>query len=165
MGRGMHGSGRSPDALNPRRSMLGLKQLPLWGPYEVCVPCAWSSISSPKGLDSEKLYEEKNHSGQGHSRDTAANFSNWLKFCQAGELRSSLPGRKLEDRHRGRVQAQLWALLLPAKQWQRKPSSLLWRTSFDCLRNRERRTHGRYFRPLPLRNYLECSIGLFWRKC
>lgn len=93
--------------LNPKRSMPDLKQLPLLCPWEECVAsghsrlprlCASSSISSPKGPDSERLYEEKNHSGQGHSRDTLLQIP-WIESnsvpCGAVVRRSSLPGRKL----------------------------------------------------------------------
>lgn len=59
MGKGMHGSGWSPEVLNPSSSMPGLKRLPLWSPCEVPVPsghsccprlCERSRISSLKGL-------------------------------------------------------------------------------------------------------------------
>lgn len=81
----MHSLGGSSDVLNPKRSMPGLKQLPLWHASDVYVPsghnciprlCASSSIPNPKRPDSERLHEDKNYSGQGHSKDTAANSTN-----------------------------------------------------------------------------------------
>lgn len=68
-----------PDVMNPMRSVSGLTQLPLQYPREVHVAsghshisriCESFSISSPKRPDSERLYGERNYSGQGHSRDT-----------------------------------------------------------------------------------------------
>lgn len=48
----------------------------------------------------------------------------------------------------GRVRTQLCTLVLPAKQWQSQQSSRRWRMIPDCLGNRDRKTRGRYFRPL-----------------
>lgn len=68
-----------PDVMNPMRSVSGLTQLPLQYLREVHVAsghshisriCESFSISSPKRPDSERLYGERNYSGQGHSRDT-----------------------------------------------------------------------------------------------
>lgn len=73
----------------------------MWAaPGHRCIPrlYASSSISSPKGPDSERLYEEKNHAGQGHSRDTLQQIppieSNSVN-CGAAVRQSTLPGRKL----------------------------------------------------------------------
>ena len=89
IGKGMHSLGWNLDILNSRRSTPGLTQFPCWPP----LLREASSVSRPKGLDSVRLHEEKNHPGQGHSRDMLLQTSPPGTVSRAMG-RSCLPGRK-----------------------------------------------------------------------
>lgn len=135
-----------------------------------CIPklCASSSISSTKGSDSERLCEEKNHSGQGHSRDTAENSTNWIKFYQlwgrgARELSGRLEVRGLALRLRCRHSCvHLYCLQSSDKEniffYTKEWSLIAWGIEIEG-------HAANILGPWPLRNYLECSIRLFLGKC
>lgn len=157
----MHGSGWSPGVLNPKRSMSGLKQLTLWQPvWSVC--CLWAQSHSEalciifhfrsKGTWlREAIWGEKSSQTRTLKGHIAANSTNWIKFCRLWSSGSPELSARQEV---GWLSAQAACrhscatLVLPAKQWQRKHSSLRQRMISDCLGNRDRRTRGRYFRSL-----------------
>jgi hypothetical protein len=128
------------------------------GPLDRLLACASSPISSLQGADSERVEEEKNHFGQGHSRDTLlqippveANSTSWSKFplLWSSDAQERDAGQEvrwlLTEAKCGHSCA---ALVSPAKQWQRKPSSRSGRMIPDCMGKEDGRTRGRYFRSL-----------------
>lgn len=146
------------DILNPMRSTPGLTQLPCWPP----LLREASSVSRPKRLDSARLYEEKNHPGQGHSRDTLLQTSPPGTDSRAVG-RSRLPGRKFEASLRGRVRTDTAVNTCIANKAVTEPTLFLTpRMIPDCLGNRDRRTRGGYFRPLAFEELSCALLGYSW---
>lgn len=157
MGKELHGLRWSADVLIPGGqcpAYTGSSLVPLWivpplgtEGFQGCVPHLLFQVQrhlTHRAYIRIKIILEKGTPGTLlHISSIESNSVN----CRAGSAQELSAGQEVSRSAQRPRRAQLWVLVLPAKQWQRKHSSLS-RMIPDCLENRDRRTRNRYFRTL-----------------